>query len=233
MYICSICGDDFKPKRSDQKICKSDSCKKEQQRLWRLKNKPKKRRKRCPYCKTLFFPFHKRQVSCGDAECKRAHKNITRLKEDREFFCAICKEKTWSSIPHAVLCGKLSCRKKYVYNFNKKNKYKEKYRKNVAKTAKNKGPFKEWETEEIIRLRLLGKTNGFIAKKLKRLLPSIEKKIVSIFKDERFASKIDDISFQIETEKNIPSKKIKRDINKWNTEIKNYFIENGFYSYTG
>ncbi len=42
------------------------------------------RKRKCPYCKTFFFPNHKlkkRQITCGKEYCKRLHKKYLNSKK--------------------------------------------------------------------------------------------------------------------------------------------------------
>lgn len=224
MKECFICHEQFEPKRKDQKICKSDSCKKEQESIWRNKNKviKTKKRKRCVVCKKLFTPHHKLQKTCGSSECIKANKNLQRRKEEHEFNCRICGDITWSSNPNVILCGKGSCRQKYLNEFNKNGKYSDKVRNHIKSKASISGFYSEDEIVFMIKSRLANKTNSFIALKLKRKLPSVEKKIIEIFKSEKYLFQIEDIKMELDVLK--PSKAT-RNIDKWNQEIKNYFFK--------
>lgn len=228
MKICTICGKEYQETRSDQKTCKSVECKREQSRLWRVKNKPvvKKRRKRCPYCKKLYTPVHKKQITCGSKDCIRYHKNTSRKKEEREFECQVCGDKTWSSNPNVVLCGKKSCRKTYQLDFNKKGQYRKKYKKKHCKNAKVSGKYTDAEVELMINYRLRGKNNAAIAKKLKRKIISIDKKIVNVFRSDKYSDLIEAKRIELAPNEEMSSKKINRDIDKWNRLIENYFKEN-------
>lgn len=227
MKKCIVCEKPFTPKRSDQKICGSDECKKGQAKIWnenRKKAKPPKRRKRCSECKKLFTPKHSLQKTCGDDLCIKSRKNSRRKKEEFEFECEVCGEKTWSARKNTKLCGKKSCRDYYRNEFNKAGKYKEKLRNKLIKKAKVKGRFTKEESEFILENRLKGKTLVFIAEKLKRTYSSVEKKASDLLLDVKYQGFIADIQIQIDIEKEEKRKKPKKEtVNYWNKKLNEVF----------
>ena len=223
---CIICEEDFESLRSDRSICYSKYCENKRDKIAREKRnllKKPKRKKRCSVCKVLYTPIHKLQKTCGGDDCIKANKNLSRRKEEHEFNCQICGDITWSANPNVKLCGKQSCRKEYVLIINKNGKYKDKLRDKVKAKASVFGAYSDDEIRFIITSRLTNKTNTFIALKLKRKLPSIEKKIIDIFNTDKYYIEIDEIKMELDVLK--PSKQT-RNLQKWNEEIKNYFYKN-------
>lgn len=166
------------------------------------------------------MPYRENQKTCGSKECMRANKNISRKKDEIEFFCQICKEKSWSVFPNAVLCGKKSCRIQYNMNYNKKCNAKAKILKKLKAKAIKFGVYDLDEEVLLITMRLQGKTIASIATKLKRTYPGIEAKIKRVFNDISYFDMIEQIKMELDVFK--PSKAT-RNMAKWNMEIKNYF----------
>jgi len=219
MKKCFICGDKFEPKRVDQKICRSEPCTKEQNRIWKQKSykaKPKRRR-RCTECGKLFKPYHSKQKTCGSDLCIRSRKNFKRKAEEKEFECVICGDKTWSSQPAAVLCGKKECRKKYVNEFNKKGNYKNKQKARTLKSASVFGHYGEEEIEQILKLRAKGLSYTKIALKLKRTLNSITKKCCDLLKVPKYKRLYEGY---VGEERDNQQKK---DVSYWNNKVKECF----------
>ena len=222
---CIICNEQFEALRVDRLICYSNTCENERDKIARQKRnslKKPKRKKRCTICNILYTPVHKLQKTCGCPDCIKANKNLSRRKEEHEFDCQICGTHTWSSNPNVKLCGKKSCRKDYVTTFNRLGGYKNKLRDQVKSKAIIFGAYSDEEITFIITSRLNNKTNTFIALKLKRKLPSIEKKIIDIFNTDKYFTEIENIKMEIDSMK---STKKTRNLEKWNQEIKNYFLK--------
>lgn len=184
-----------------------------QKQIWKT-NRP------CYICKKLYMPYRENQKTCGSDECMRANKNISRKKDEKEFFCEICKEKSWSVFPNAVLCGKKSCRTQYNMNYNKKCNAKAKIVKKLKVKATKFGVYDLDEEVLLITMRLQGKTIASIATKLKRTYPAIEAKIKRVFNDISYFDMIEQIKMELDVFK--PSEAT-RNMAKWNMEIKNYF----------
>ncbi len=226
MKKCKICGEFFEAKRTDREICYSKTCENKRDAIARQKRnllKKPKRKKRCLICSVLYIPTHKLQKTCGSSDCIKANKNLSRRKEEFEFNCKVCGVLSWSSSPNAKLCGKQSCRQQYCNEFNKNGKYKDKLRDSIKEKAKISGAYSFDEISFMIRARLTNKTNSHISLKLKRKLPSVEKKIVEIFNSKKYSIQIEEIQMELDVLK--PSKKT-RNLEKWNQEIKNYFLKN-------
>lgn len=222
---CIICNDTFEALRADRTICYSKSCENERDKIARQKRnllkKPKKK-KRCSICNVSYTPVHKLQKTCGCPDCIKANKNLSRRKEEFEFDCQICGTHTWSSNPNVKLCGKKSCRQEYVNVFNRLGKYKDKARDKIKAKATVLGAYSDEEVDFMIRARLNNKTNTYISLKLKRKLPSVEKKIIDIFNSGKYTFLIEEVKMELEMMK--PNKKT-RNLKKWNEEIKNYFLK--------
>lgn len=223
---CIICEQNFEAFRSDRRICYSKVCENKRDKIAREKRnslKKPKRKKICSICNILYIPVHKLQKTCGCPDCIKANKNLSRRKEEFEFDCQVCGTHTWSSNPNVKLCGKKSCRKEYVNVFNKLGGYKNKLRDKVKSKATVLGAYSDEEIDFMIRARLNNKSNSNIALKLKRKLPSIEKKIIDIFNSGKYTFLIEEVKMELEMMK--PNKKTKN-LQKWNEEIKNYFYKN-------
>lgn len=182
-------------------------------KIWKT-NRP------CSICKKPYMPYRENQKTCGSEECMRANKNISRKKDEIEFFCQICNEKSWSVFPNAVLCGKKSCRNQYNINYNKKTNPKDKLRKKVKDKAVNFGLYSKEDEIILITMRLQKKTVAAIATKLKRTHGAIENKIKRVFNDIAYLDMIEEIKMELDVFK--PSKAT-RNMAKWNKEVKDYF----------
>lgn len=223
---CIICEQNFESLRADRTICYSKTCENKRDKIARDKRnllKQPKAKKICSICNTLYTPVHTLQKTCGSPDCIKANKNLSRRKEEFEFDCQVCGAHTWSSMPNSKLCGKKSCRQEYVNAFNRLGAYKNKLRDKIKSKANVSGFYSTEEVDFMIRARLNNKTNPYIALKLKRKLPSIEKKIIDIFNSYKYVFQIEQIKMELEMIK--PSKKT-RNLQKWNEEIKNYFSKN-------
>ena len=55
-----------------------------QKQIWKTE-------RRCSICKKLYMPYRENQKTCGSDECMRANKNISRKKDEKEFFVKFAK----------------------------------------------------------------------------------------------------------------------------------------------
>ena len=177
-------------------------------------------KKICSECKKAFTPYHKKQVTCGSDLCKKSRKNNLRKVDLIDFYCSVCGDAAIGN-KNSVLCGKKECRQKYVNDFNIKGKYKEKLRESVNKYAKVSGAYSYNEIITMLKLKAKGKTHGFIAKKLKRKLDNVDKKIRNILNDDKFTDIYD--GFLVEYSLIVESKAKKRDIDYWNDKVSKCF----------
>lgn len=183
-----------------------------------------KRRKRCSECKKLFMPRLKKQVTCGDDECKKLRQNrLRRVGVERDYFCEICGEATWSNMPHAKLCQKEECRHEYKRRFNLK-KFKSGFDyKKIHTYNKKKNDSTKYSHEDLVKLwymKLKGCAFKDIAKKLKRNIEPLSQKHRTMRKyPARYIAVIAEAEEKYESEK--PRRY--KDISFWNKEIKQCF----------